>query len=92
MRVVVEDVLPLMGTADVVRNRQGAIEAISCIFFFQCSSRAVVKKGMVALQNEERECSKKIHSNGKLKIALLFWLSMKLWLLYFAFLYMVFLG
>ena len=33
MRVVVEDVLPLMGTADVVRNRQGAIEAISCIFF-----------------------------------------------------------
>ena len=32
MRTVVEDVLPLMGTADVVRNRQGAIEAISCIF------------------------------------------------------------
>jgi len=31
MRVVVEDVLPLMGTADVVRNRQGAIEAISCV-------------------------------------------------------------
>lgn len=32
MTTVVEDVLPLMGTADVVRNRQGAIEAISCIF------------------------------------------------------------
>ncbi|KAL9957258.1 hypothetical protein ACROYT_G038872 [Oculina patagonica] len=31
MRTVVEDVLPLMGTADVVRNRQGAIEAVSCV-------------------------------------------------------------
>ena len=33
MKMVVEDVLPLLGTADLVRNRQGAIEAISCIFF-----------------------------------------------------------
>lgn len=32
MRTVVEDILPLMGTADLVRNRQGAVEAISCIF------------------------------------------------------------
>ncbi|KAJ7348763.1 btaf1 RNA polymerase II, partial [Desmophyllum pertusum] len=32
MSAVVDDVLPLMGTADIVRNRQGAIEAISCIF------------------------------------------------------------
>lgn len=31
MRTVVKDVLPLMGTADVIRNRQGAIEAISCV-------------------------------------------------------------
>ncbi|XP_068672856.1 TATA-binding protein-associated factor 172-like [Montipora foliosa] len=31
MRVVVEDILPLMGTADLVRNRQGAVEAISCV-------------------------------------------------------------
>ncbi|CAH3196884.1 unnamed protein product [Porites evermanni] len=33
MTTVVEDVLPLMGTADIVRNRQGAIETICCIFF-----------------------------------------------------------
>ena len=31
MRMVVEDILPLMGTADIIRNRQGAVEAISCI-------------------------------------------------------------
>ena len=31
MRTVVENVLPLMGTVDVVRNRQGAVEAVSCI-------------------------------------------------------------
>ena len=31
MRMVVEDILPLMGTADIVRDRQGAVEAISCI-------------------------------------------------------------
>lgn len=31
MKVVVEDILPLMGTADIIRNRQGAVEAISCI-------------------------------------------------------------
>lgn len=43
MRVVVEGVLPLMGTADLVRNRQGALEAISCIFF-NVESRAVLKK------------------------------------------------
>ncbi|XP_067042900.1 TATA-binding protein-associated factor 172-like [Acropora muricata] len=31
MRMVVEDILPLMGTADIIRNRQGAVEAISCV-------------------------------------------------------------
>lgn len=47
MRVVVEDVLPLMGTADVVTNRQGAIEAISCIFltFLQGSPEKKENKG-----------------------------------------------
>jgi len=44
MRVVVEDVLPLMGTADVVRNRQGAIEAISCIFFLMFLQGSLEKR------------------------------------------------
>ena len=31
IKTVVKDILPLNDTADVIRNRQGAIEAISCI-------------------------------------------------------------
>ncbi|CAH3137716.1 unnamed protein product [Pocillopora meandrina] len=31
IKTVVKDILPLMGTADVIRNRQGAIEAIPCV-------------------------------------------------------------
>ena len=31
MKTVVKDIVSLMGTTDVIRNGQGAIEAISCI-------------------------------------------------------------
>ena len=50
MRTVVEDVVPLMGTADLVRNRQGAIEAVSCIllFHFQFVKEVFVGKSLVA--------------------------------------------
>ena len=31
MKTVVKDIVTLMGTTDVIRNGQGAIETISCI-------------------------------------------------------------
>ena len=31
MKTVVKDIVSLMGTTDVIRNGQGAIQAISCI-------------------------------------------------------------
>ena len=50
MKTVVKDILPLMGTADVIRNRQGAIEAISCILKKLVIS-AVLEKVIVLHQN-----------------------------------------
>lgn len=43
MQTVVEEILPLMGTADLVRNRQGAVEVISCIFTLILLEDAVCK-------------------------------------------------
>ena len=50
MKTVVKDILPLMGTADVIRNRQGAIEAISCILK-KLTTIVMLEKVIVVYQN-----------------------------------------
>ena len=50
MKTVVKDILPLMGTADVIRNRQGAIEAISCILK-KLTTIVMLEKVIVVHQN-----------------------------------------
>ena len=50
MKTAVKDILPLMGTADVIRNRQGAIEAIPCILK-KLTTIVMLEKVIVVHQN-----------------------------------------
>ena len=50
IKTVVKDILPLMGTVDVIRNRQGAIEVISCILK-KLKTIVMLEKVIVVHQN-----------------------------------------